>query len=413
MKPINSTLQAFAPYASKAISQRAKADPAILDLSIGEPEFGPPSHLLDAIDAEDLSLPAFLASVKTYQQSRGSARLRRAIAGWYRRRYGIDVDPEREVLVTHGGVEAISLAVLACTEPADRVAITDPSYTLYGRALRTLGREPVGFERPAAAMEFSTLVDGNAALRHDLGGCRALIVNSPENPTGYVLDRAEWPRLIDLADRNGAWIIHDEVYDTMACARPHMPVRAAPGGAGHSILVNSLSKKFGVPGLRIGWMVAPAAVIDAASKAHDLLILGVNSLAERVAARLLEDPRADGWLGEQSAVLAARAAHARTRLQPDGGFDWPRERMGGMFMFPSVAGLCARLPQEYRQASATAGEAVADYLLREQRIAAVPGVVYGMQSRDHIRIMLSTAADTFAQAIDRLARLAFQDEAIK
>lgn len=404
MKPLNSALRSFAPYASKSISQIAQADPSILNLSIGEPEFGPPSYLLDQIDAEDLNIGSFLASVKKYEQSKGAARLRRAIAGWYLRRHDMVVDPEREILVTHGGVEAISLAILACTDPADSVAITDPSYTLYDRALRMLGREPVVFNRPVAAREFSTLIEDSAPLRLDMGGCRALIVNSPENPTGYVLDGVEWRQLIGLAERHNAWIIHDEVYDSMAGTRPHMPVRSLPGAVPHTILVNSLSKKFGVPGLRIGWMVAPAELIEVASKAHDLLILGVNSLSEQVAARLLEDPRCDSWLLEQSVTLAARAAYATSRLQAQGGFAWPRERMGGMFMFPSVARLSTTLPRGYRRASATAGEAVANYLLREMRIAAVPGSVYGKGSADHIRFMLSTSEETFTLAIEQFAR---------
>lgn len=103
MPAINAYLEHLNPLSSKTVSQRAKANPAILNLSMGEPDFGPPAALVDVICREDLNKERFLDAVKRYEHSRGSLSLRRAIAAWYRRRYAIDIDPESEIMVTHGG----------------------------------------------------------------------------------------------------------------------------------------------------------------------------------------------------------------------------------------------------------------------------------------------------------------------
>lgn len=403
MAKLNPTLVEMGAYASKAISQLARANPAILNLSIGEPAFGPPAHLLEAIAAEDLTLSSFLDSAKRYEHTLGAPRLRHAIAAWYQRRYGLTVDPEREILITHGGVEAIALALLACTAPGQRVAVTNPSYMLYQRAILALGRTPVSFARPVADEEFLALIEADPAFRAGLGGASALIVNSPENPSGYVLSEREWQRLVELSERNDAWLIHDEVYDAMTFARPHFPARSVEQLGERTILANSFSKKFGVPGLRIGWMVASPRVIEMAGKAHDYLVLGVNRQYEQIAARLLEDDQVDQWLLTQRDMVARRARQAMTALDAACGFDWPRQPMGGMFLFPSVRRLHQALPASLREAHPSAGEAVAHYLLQTHEVATVPGVIYGSGVADHLRMVLCTDERSFNGALERLA----------
>lgn len=400
--PLNASLVEMGPYASKGISQAAKADPSVVNLSIGEPAFGPPEGLLPSIAEEDLSLAAFLASVKSYETTRGALRLRVAIADWYRRRDGLEIDPEREILVTHGGVEALSLALLACTTPGDGVAVSDPSYMLYDRALRTLGRRPIRFSRPPAEQEYRSLAEADSGLRKSLAGARALVINSPENPTGYVLDSAEWPLLLDAVAGANAWLIHDEVYDSMAYGRRHFPARAFDPLGERTLLVNSFSKKFGMPGLRIGWLIGRPAVIEQACKAHDYLLLGVNRQYEQIAARVLEYSALDGWLDSQRARIAERVRRAMEVLTTEAGFHWNRMPMGGMFLFPDVSGLQTRCAPG--TPGATAGERVAHHLLHAVRLATVPGIVYGDQVANHLRMVLCSDDTSFDEALRRLAQ---------
>lgn len=398
MPNINRYLANLNPSSSKAISQAAKENPSILNLSIGEPDFGPPAHLLDEIAREDLQLPPFIDAVKRYEHSRGAPQLRQAIAQWYRRRYDMVIDPETEIIVTHGGIEALNLALLAVTDPGDIVAIADPSYTLYQRAICVLGRATQALVRPAALHEY------DAALQTStLDGVKALLLNSPENPTGYVISDADWQAVAQQAERADCWVIHDEVYDTMAFLRPHCSARSVPGLGPRSLLVNSCSKKFGMPGLRVGWLIGPPQVIAAATKVHESLCLGVNILAERIATRVVQNATMEAWMATQRTDLAGRNEHAMAMLTEQCGYVWPRAPMGGMFLFPDVQKLYARLPASSRAAQPDVGTAVATYLLQELKIATVPGGLYGQYSRNHIRITNCGPAAVFSAAIARLA----------
>lgn len=392
---LNPTLSRLGVYASKAISQATKDNPAILDMSIGEPVFGPPAHLMEAIAREDLSTEAFLASAKHYGQSAGNPALRQTIADWYRRRYGMHLDPQKEILITHGGVEAVALAILCCTLPGESVTVTEPSYMLYERALLALGRRVHHMHRN----NLSPSLD-----QQELPATSAMIINSPENPSGYMFDDAEWETLLASAQRQGIWLIHDEVYDTMSFGRRHRPARLFDPKGERTVLVNSLSKKFGTPGLRIGWLVGNPEFITVASKANDYLILSVNQQYERIAHRMLSDPKCDNWLQERCVMLNRRVEYAIQRLTAAKGFQWPHHPMGGMFLFPNVQGLFESLPPAQQQRFSTPGECVADYLLNDMQIATVPGIIYGATCKAHIRIVLGCDDAQFTEAIARLER---------
>lgn len=395
---LNPVLTGMDIYASKAISLKAKADPSIANLSFGEPVFGPPEHLLQDIEQQDLSLAAFMDASKRYEDPRGSLSLRQAIAAWYQDRYGLKVDPEKEIMVTHGGVEAITLSLLVTTQAQGKVAISDPSYMLYARTITTLERQALRIPRPAGNHEYVRMLAEHGSLE----GVAALIVNSPENPTGYVASPEDWAAIGDAAAKSGTWIIHDEVYDAMHFERPHQPARMVASLAKNSIIINSFSKKFGLPGLRIGWMVAPAAIITEAAKAHDYLYLGVNIQYERIAQRLLSDPGKSAWLENMATGVAQRCATAVSTLTQEKGYLWPRRPLGAMFLFPDVSLFYHNLPEKYRQPGRPAGDVVAQYLLEERGVAVVPGSVYGPQGDNHIRLVLCTPDDVFANALKRM-----------
>lgn len=397
MTKLNSALQNMEVYASKAISARAKQDPNIMGLSFGEPEFGPPEHLQSVIE-EELTYDAYLDSVKRYEASQGSLTLRKAIANWYKTRYGMDVNPETEVMVTHGGVEAITLAILCTSELGHGIAVTDPSYMLYERTVQALGRQLCTVHRDTSDQQYVNLLEGGEA--ETLAKARTLIINSPENPSGYVLSEKEWAAIAEYSEKNDLWVVHDEVYDTMAFDREHLPFRND-----RSILINSFSKKFGIPGMRIGWMVAHPDVIELASKTHDYLYLGVNRQYEKIAARILSDDRNEPWLAKNAAKIQARAHRAQSELGEAQGFQWKRQPLGAMFLFPDVSELAKRLPEKYQTGFENAGDAVAEFLLEEVKVAVVPGSVYGDGSKDCIRLVLCTFDQEFDTAMERLVEL--------
>ncbi len=402
MPQLSSQLLSLDGYATKAMAEKARAIPGAINLAFGEPAFGPPETSRGVIESGELTWDVFHQSSKRYEKNRGMPELRAAIADYYTRRYGLQVDPETEILITHGGVEAINLAALVVSDPADRILITDPTYMLYQRAIRTLGRDPVCLSRTIEEHEYETLerttaIDGNA---------RALIVNSPENPSGYVASKKDFEALRRFSEKRDLWIIHDEVYDSMAFARPHIPARSVTGLRDRSILINSFSKKYGVPGLRIGWMCAPKAVIDLAAKLHDFMYLGVNILSERIALRMISDTKADSWMDETARILGKRADRLRDVVGDSSGFSWPRQPLGGMFAFPDVSGLVAEKHLSNADGETSGcGAPAADWLLKNKKLVSIPGHVYGPTSADCIRLILCSEESVFERGLQALSSL--------
>lgn len=396
---LNPELALIPEYASKAISQKAKNIAGVNNLSIGEPVFGPPADIVPGMIQLLSDKDTFFDAVNRYEESRGSIKLREAIAKWYYDRYQLEVDPKTELLITHGGVEAIAQAILACAENTGTIALTDPSYMLYERSVITLGRKPEILSRPVGEHEYLGLFS-IAENQDKLKKCDALIINSPENPTGYMLSEEDWQALAENAMKYNLWIIHDEVYDTMSFARKHLPARSIHGIASRSIMVNSFSKKFGVPGLRIGWILANENVINLICKSHDYLYLGVNILFEKLALELLNYNGLEAWFSDISGMISNRMNIGIQTLNKENGFEWPRIPMGGMFLFPKVKALYDSIPDHHK--FDTVGESVCNYLLTSCNVSTVPGIVYGANNADHIRLVLCSDQRTFDNSLNAL-----------
>ena len=393
---MNAKLQALGPYASKAIARRVEADPTIISLSFGEPAFGPPPSAVPLI--HELGTRATLIDrLKRYETSRGAASLRQVIAQYYSHYFDLSIDPDRHLLVAHGGSGALTTVILATTNPGDEVLIGDPSYMLYERLVIVLGRVPRRIHRRAAE-----------GYRYDLDRIRrlitpatsALIVNSPENPTGYVCSDEEIEGLARLCAQNRMTLIHDEVYDQLNFAGTHRPAARLAGFA-NVVLVNSLSKKFGLPGLRVGWVAADEAVIDIIAKAQDYAMLAMGAIPQRIAEVLLTCPDLDAWFAGVRTSLSARIADAERRLAAIAGIELPFAAAGGMFVFPSVAQLAARLGVTD---GSPAGDAVAAWLLADARVAVVPGSVYGAEGNHAIRLVFCGRETDVAEALVRIER---------
>jgi len=391
---INPAIESLISYTSKSTARAAEQDPEIVNLSIGEPDFGPPPFAVERL-AEVLDPRRFVADLKRYEASRGAPELRTAIAQYYARHHGLAIDPDTEILVSHGGVGALTIAMLAGSAEGDEIAIPEPSYMLYERQVRSLGRIPLRVPR-----------DANDGFRYDLARIasavgprtRMLVINSPENPTGYVCTDEELRGLVELCRERRMWLVHDEVYDQHTFGRRHRPARSYANADDPVLAVNSFSKKFGVPGLRIGWLVAPPRFAAAASKVHDYCYLAVSRTAEAFGALMLGDPASDAWFEEIRRTLDARFDLMVAGLGNVEGVEVTRLD-GGLFVFPRVRKLAARLGL----GGDDAGAAVAKWLLDELKIASVPGGVYGDTCRDYVRFVVCVEPERLRTAVERLA----------
>ena len=281
--------------------------------------------------------------------------------------------------------------------------VSQPSYMLYQRTIEIMGRKAVPLERSCSNHQYRDIFENPQLLSASQRNARSLIINSPENPSGYILSAEDWDAVARYALENQLCVIHDEVYDTMEFDRSHSPAWQNFSLRSNSILINSFSKKFGIPGLRIGWMVAARQIIELAAKLHDYMYLGVNIQYEKVAELIVGDAEIGGWIRASSTRICARRDRAITTLTQAKGFRWDRHPLGAMFLFPDVSGVHDRMPEKYKDINLTVGEAVARYFLEEKCVSVVPGYVYGENSKDCVRLVLCVDDAQFLTAVERIS----------
>src|SRR5216117_4071635 len=247
-----------------------------INLAQGFPNFSAPDPLKDA------AARAIRDDINQYAITWGAKRLRDALARKYADWYGMTVDPETEVTVTCGATEAMASALLAVVDPGDEVIVFEPFYENYGPDTILCGAKPVYV--PLAAAQELDLDRLTAAFSPRT---RAIIVCTPNNPTGRVLSRRELEAIAELCRRHDAYAVTDEIYEHIYYEGKHIPSRRSTGMAERTITISGASKTFSVTGWRIGTIVAPTDVTDAIRKVHDFLTVGAPApLQEGVAVAL-------------------------------------------------------------------------------------------------------------------------------
>ena len=235
-----------------------------INLAQGFPDFPAPQRLKDA------ACEAIQGDVNQYAITWGSPRMRDALVAKYERWYGMQVDGERDITVTCGATEAMASIMLAVINPGDEVIVLEPFYENYGPDAILAEANPVFL--PLEPPDFRIEADGLTAVVTDR--TRAIIVNTPNNPTGRVLDRGELEAIADLCRKHDLLAITDEIYEHIYYEGEHIPMATLEGMSERTITVSGLSKTFSVTGWRIGTVIAPADLTDAIRKVHDFLSVG-------------------------------------------------------------------------------------------------------------------------------------------
>ena len=358
-----------------------------INLAQGFPDFACPPELKEAAKA------AIDADVNQYAITWGAKRFRDAVAAKVARTYaGWEVDPERELCVTCGSTEAMIATCLALVDPGEEVVVFEPYYENYGPDAILSGAVPryVTLHEPDWSIDEAELRAAFSART------RAVIVNTPHNPTGKVFTRAELDLISELCNEHDALVFTDEIYEHIHYlgAGGHVPPATVPGLEDRTVTINALSKTYAVTGWRVGWTVAPAAYTSAIRKVHDFLTVGA-------AAPLQE---------------AGAAAMALPPSYYDGLAVEYRERRDLLCSVLEKAGFGFRVPDgAYYVMCSTEGldpgrddVAFARRLVSEVGVAAVPGSSFyadPAKGRDKIRFAFPKRLETLEAAAERLARL--------
>jgi aminotransferase len=255
---------------------RLATEHGAINLAQGFPNFPCPDVLKEA------AARAIRDDVNQYAVTWGAKRLRDALARKYAQWYRMAVDPETDLTVTCGATEAMAATLLAIVDPGDEVIVLEPFYENYGPDAVLCGATPVYV--PIAADQPLDLDRLAAAFT---ARTRAIIVNTPNNPTGRVLTRGELEAIATLCRRHDAWAVTDEIYEHILYEGTHLPMATLPDMASRTITISGASKTFSVTGWRVGTIVAPAGVTGAIRKVHDFLTVGAPApLQEGIAAAI-------------------------------------------------------------------------------------------------------------------------------
>ena len=253
---------------------RVAQEHGAINLAQGMPDFPMPAPMKDAACA------AVHGDVNQYAVTWGTPALRLAIAQRYRRMHEMEVDPDTEITVTCGATEGMAAVFMALLDPGDEVIIFEPFYENYGPDAILAGAIPkyVPLERPLWH------IDPERLRKAFTKKTKAIVVNTPHNPTGRVLTREEISLIAELCIEHDVWAITDEVYEHIRYAGNHHPLATWPGMRERTITVSSLSKTFSCTGWRIGYVIAPAAQTSPIRKIHDFLTVGAPHPLQAAAA---------------------------------------------------------------------------------------------------------------------------------
>ncbi|EFA22048.1 pyridoxal phosphate-dependent aminotransferase [Bifidobacterium gallicum] len=389
---LSTRINAVSPSATLAVDSKAKAMKAegidVIGFGAGEPNFPTPKAIVDAA-----ALAVQDERNYRYTPTAGLPELRQAIADKTLRDSGYAVDAS-QVVVTNGGKQAVYETFQILLDDGDEVIIPTPYWTSYPEAVKLAGGVPV--EVFAGADEyFEPNIDALEAARTER--TKAIIITSPNNPTGAVWSADTIAAIGAWAIEHGIWVISDEIYEHLDYdgAKTTYIGAAVPEVRDQLIVLNGVAKTYAMPGWRVGWMVAPARVASAASKLQGHMTSNVNNIAQRAALAAVS--------GSLDAVYEMREAFNRRRevivsmLNEIEGVNCPTPT-GAFYAFPDVTGLLNRPLGPSKTVFTTTSE-LAAMLLEEGHVAAVPGEAFGAPG--YLRFSYALADDALVEGMKR------------
>jgi aminotransferase len=351
----------------------------VISLGVGEPDFITPWHIREAC------IYSLERGYTMYTSNYGLAELRQEIALVTKRDYGVEYSPEDEVLITVGVSEAFDLAIRALVNPGDEVLIPEPTYVAYKPCTIFAGGKPVSI--PTRAEEEFKLLPEELEARVTPRS-KVLVLNYPNNPTGATMSRRDLEAIADVVVEHDLVVISDEIYDRLTYEGRHVPFAALNGMRERCIYLNGFSKSYAMTGWRIGYALGEPEVIEAMMKIHQYAMLCAPIMSQKAALEALR--RGNSAVEEMRREYDRRRRFVVKRLREAGLECF--EPKGAFYVFPSIA------------STGLSSEEFAERLLREQRVAVVPGSAFGEGGEGHVRMAYAASLRDLGEAMSRLER---------
>ena len=357
----------------------------IISLAIGSPDMPPSEQTIDKL-CEVARQP----SAHGYQPTQGTPELRRAMSGFYKRFYDVDVDPDRELLPLIGSKEGILHVTLAFVNPGDEVLVPNPGYPTYTSLSRILGAKVINYnlrDDNGWQPDFDELEE---LVTQKTANCRLLWVNYPNMPTGAPARMETYERLVDFARRHQIVVVNDNPYSFILNSKRPLSILQVPGAKDCCIELNSMSKSHNMPGWRVGLCATNAEFIQWILKVQSNIESGTFRGIQLAAAEAYNN--SDEWHRQANVETYARRRHYAEQIMDVLGCTYDPGQVG-MFLW-------GRIPDIYNNV-----EELTERVLHEARVFITPGFIFGSNGERYIRISLCAKEEKIQVALDRIRQV--------
>lgn len=352
----------------------------VISLGVGEPDFTTPWRIRDA------GISALKKGYTQYTSNKGLPALREEISAYLKTRFGVNFDKD-EIVITLGASEAIDLTLRAIVDDGDEVLIPDPSYVSYAPCVSLAGGTPVPV---ACSGENGFILTPEAIESAITQNTKAIIIPYPNNPTGAVMGKEEIEKIIPVILKHDLLVISDEIYAELTYGEPHVSIASFPELEGRVVLINGFSKSFAMTGWRIGYVCAPKDLIAAIVKIHQYAAICAPIFSQHAALEGLKTGMSDGF----SSVKEMREEYDRRRKFMYRVFNEMGlncfEPKGAFYIFPCV------------KSTGMDGDEFASALLKEKKVAVVPGSAFGESGKNYIRCSYAYSMKDLVEATNKI-----------
>jgi aminotransferase len=376
---LSARVQSIPPSGIRKFFDLLSSLDGVISLGVGEPDFVTPWRFREA------AIYSIERGHTMYTSNYGLIELRREVASYLGRLYGVEYDPANEILITVGVSEGLDLAARAILNPGDEVIVPDPTYVSYAPCIVLAG----GVVVPVPTYREDDFQVTAAAIAEKITPrTRAILIGFPNNPTGAVVDRPELERIARLAADRDLIVFSDEIYARLVYGVEHTCFSALPGARDRTVLLGGLSKSHAMTGWRVGFAAAPADIIEGMMKVHQYTVMCAPTAAQMAAIEALRS-------GEEAVEEMVQDYDRRRRMMVAGFNDLDLdcfEPRGAFYAFPSI-----------RRTGLTSEE-FAERLLMEEKVAVVPGSAFGASGEGHVRCCYATSLPQIEEALARIGR---------
>ena len=377
--PLSEKIVEIKPSGIRKFFDVVKTIDGAISLGVGEPDFDTPWHIREE------GIYSLEKGRTFYTSNSGLMELKVEICNYLKRRQNVEYKPDKQVLVTVGGSEAIDLALRAMVDPGDEVLIPQPSYVSYEPCAILAGAKPVIIELKE---ENEFRLTAEEILEHVTDKTKILVLPFPNNPTGAIMEKKDLEAIAKVIIEKDLFVISDEIYSELTYTDKHVSIVEIPGMYERTVLINGFSKSYAMTGWRLGYACGPENILEQMTKIHQFAIMCAPTTSQYAAVEALKN-------GDEDVAMMREQYNQRRRylINELRGMGLPCfEPFGAFYIFPCIASL------------GMSSDDFATKLLQEEKLAVVPGTAFGDCGEGFIRISYAYSLEDLKKAMERMKR---------